>query len=182
MIQYLFVPGWSGSGPQHWQSHWKRELANASRVEMPDWLEPRREDWLTTLDRAIRSASEPPILVGHSLGCVAIAHWASLVQCRVHGALLVAPADVDREACPEQLRAFAPLPRVRLHFPSRIVASDDDPYTTLTRVQQIAHDWGSDVTVLTGAGHINTASGFGPWPEGRRLLRQLVDSLPIRET
>jgi predicted alpha/beta hydrolase family esterase len=172
MTRYLIIPGWAGSGPDHWQSHWERDLANASRVEMPDWLEPRRADWLRTLECAVHSLNDPPILIAHSLGCMAVAHWAAVSTHRVRGALLVAPADLDRERCPTYLREFAPVPRARLRFPSRVVASDNDPYATLTRVTQIAADWGSDLTVLETAGHINSESGHGRWFEGRRLLRQ----------
>ena len=107
MTPYLIIPGWAGSGPDHWQSHWERDLANASRVEMPDWLEPHRADWLGTLDRAVRSSKQPPILVAHSLGCIAVAHWAAVSTHRVRGAVLVAPADLDREECPAYLHEFA---------------------------------------------------------------------------
>jgi predicted alpha/beta hydrolase family esterase len=171
MPRYLIIPGWAGSGPDHWQSHLERDLANSSRVEMPDWLEPRRADWLETLDRAVRSSREPSILVAHSLGCMAVAHWAASSTLRVRGALLVAPADLDREHCPAYLREFAPVPRGRLRFSSRVVASDNDPYATLAWVTQLATDWGSDLTVLDKAGHINRDSGYGRWPEGRTLLR-----------
>jgi predicted alpha/beta hydrolase family esterase len=33
--------------------------------------------------------------------------------------------------------------------------------------------WGSRVECLGRAGHINAESGFGPWPEGLRLLAEL---------
>lgn len=173
MTRYLFIPGWGGSGPDHWQSHWERELPDATRVEMPDWDAPRRADWIRTLDHAIRASTEPPVLIAHSLGCVAVAWWAGVSPCPVRGALLVAPADLDREDSPPPLREFRPLPRAPLPFSSHVVASDDDPYASLARVRQIAQDWGSTLTVLAGAGHINTASGYGPWSEGRLLLDAL---------
>ena len=170
MARYLIVPGWGSSGPTHWQSHWERTLPDAARVEMAEWLEPRRSDWVATLDSAIRDADEPPVLIAHSLGCVTIAHWAQSSTAPIRGALLVAPADVDRATCPDVLRDFAPVPREPLPFPSRVVASDDDPYASLAWSQSIARAWRSDVVVLAGAGHINTASGFGPWPDGRSHL------------
>ena len=177
MTRYLVIPGWAGSGPDHWQSHWERTLANAARVEMSDWLEPSRADWLETIDRAVRVLNEPPILIAHSLGCVAVAHWSAYSTHPICGALLVAPADLDREGCPANLREFAPVPRARLRFPSHVVASDDDGYASLTRIAEMVADWGSQLTVLEKAGHINTDSGFGPWPEGRSLLRRFEDSI-----
>jgi len=110
MSRYLIIPGWAGSGPDHWQSLWERDLAGATRVEMPDWHAPKRGDWVETLDRAVRAQAEPPILIAHSLGCLAVAHWAMRSTHPVRAALLVAPADVERAACPPVLRGFAPVP------------------------------------------------------------------------
>ena len=172
----LIVPGWSGSGPEHWQTLWQHELATASRVEMPDWDHPTLVDWLATLDRAVRAAPSPPVLVAHSLGCIAIAHWAARTPAPIRSALLVAPPDLDRDDCPPTLRDFAPIPRARLPFASCVVASDDDPYTELPRSLQMAFDWGSRLVLLDAAGHINTASNLGHWPEGRALLDELVQS------
>jgi len=176
MTRYLTIPGWSGSGPGHWQSHWEHDLANASRVEMPDWFQPRRADWVAAIDAAVLAAPEPPILIAHSLGCHAVAHWAERSTQRVRGALLVAPPDLERKACPPALRDFAPVSRAKLRFASRVVASDNDPYGALPAVIQMAFDWGSEVTVLESAGHINSDSGFGRWPEGRGWLIGFLDA------
>lgn len=176
MQAHLIVPGWGGSGPDHWQTHWERELPDASRLEVADWYLPRTDDWLRALDDAIGAAAAPPIAIAHSLGCIALARWASSSVRPLRGALLVAPADLDRVGCPEALRAFGPVPRARLPFAARVVASDDDPYATLERAQQMAADWGAQLIVLRRAGHINAESGFGPWREGRRWLDGFADS------
>jgi len=176
---YLIIPGWRGSGPDHWQSHWERELDGARRVEMPDWIAPRRAAWVEALDRAIGDAAAPPILIAHSLGCPTVASWAATGRRAVRGALLVAPPDLDRAddpAYPDAVLEFARVPRARLPFPARLVASDDDPYASLAYAQQLAADWGAGLTVLSGAGHINPDSGFGRWRDGRALLDQLRGS------
>jgi predicted alpha/beta hydrolase family esterase len=179
-MPYLIIPGWAGSGPEHWQTHWERELEDARRVEMHDWLEPRRSDWVQALDHAIRDAAAPPILIAHSLGCVAVAHWAATGGRPVRGALLVAPADLDRASCPPALLGFAPVPRARLPFAAHVVASDDDPHAALDRARQMAADWGASLTVLSGAGHVNADAGFGRWREGRELLRAFGAPRPQR--
>src|SRR5215475_11034403 len=89
MQPHLIVPGWGGSGPDHWQTHWERELPNASRLEVADWYVPRKDDWLRALDDAIHRAAAPPIVIAHSLGCMAVAHWAVSTRHPVRGALLV---------------------------------------------------------------------------------------------
>jgi len=182
MKRYLIVPGWSNSGPTHWQSHWQRALG-AERVEMPNWEAPRRVPWIDALDAAIRAAPEPPVLIAHSLGCVAVVHWAAQRLGSVsrlpaiRGALLVAPADVDCEGCPGALADFAPVPRVRLPFATHVVASDDDPYAALEIARRWAEDWGESLAVLSNAGHINVASGFGPWREGYAQLGRVAGDI-----
>jgi uncharacterized protein len=178
MQPHLIVPGWGDSGPDHWQTCWERELPHTTRLEVPDWHEPRRDDWLRALDDAISSSAAPPIVIAHSLGCVALAHWAASAAHPVRGALLVAPADVDRAGCPRCLRDFAPVPRATLPFFARVVASDDDPYATLGRARQMAADWGAQLTVLHRAGHINAEAGFGPWREGRSWI-DAIAALPV---
>ncbi len=124
-IRYLIVPGWQGSPDDHWQTHWQNSLPNSTRVEQADWLKPRREDWVGELQRTIAEHDTPVILIAHSLGCVTVAHWAQLAPLetlrQVQGALLVAPADVERPNCPPALRNFAPVPTDLLPFPTQIV-------------------------------------------------------------
>jgi len=174
----LLVPGWQNSGPGHWQSLWEAKVKGARRVEMPNWDFPRRPEWVDALDEAIgkawRDSEEAPVLVGHSVGCTAIVHWAREGRWPVRAALLAAPADVDRADCPEPLRNFAPCPRRTLPFPSLLVAGRDDPYTTVAAASAYATAWGSRLVLLERAGHINQASGFGEWPRGEALLKDML--------
>lgn len=174
---YLIVPGWQGSPAEHWQSHWQRLLPNSTRVEQDDWMQPQQANWVSRLEDAIAQAPGPVILIGHSLGCVTIAHWATQaspeLRERVRGALLVAPADVERMECPEPLRDFAPLPRQPLPFPSLLVASDNDPAASAPRALELARDWGSESTLLSGVGHINVKSGHRRWELGFQWLYRL---------
>jgi predicted alpha/beta hydrolase family esterase len=171
----LILPGYADSGPNHWQSHWERIDTACQRVVQDDWLAPRRDDWLATLDRYVAECPAPPVLVAHSLACSLVAHWAAQSRPAAKGALLVAPADVDSPLhTPEEVRSFSPIPLVRLPFPSIVVASTDDPFATVERARDLATAWGSRLVTLHGAGHINADAGFGPWPEGRRLLATLL--------
>ena len=201
----LILPGYGDSGPDHWQSHWERDDPACRRVVQDDWLEPKLQDWLATLDRHIRECVTPPVLVAHSLACSLVAQWAirATVQAErspeerhglagalrtlggvggrvgaphtVKGALLVAPADVDSPMhTPDEVRNFGPIPLVPLPFPSIVVASSDDPFVTPARAAAFAQAWGSRLVTLPGAAHINADAGFGPWPEGRKLLADLL--------
>jgi len=170
----LVVPGWTNSGPEHWQSLWERDHPGFRRVQQRDWDHPDRAEWVRTLDAAIRAESEPPVLVAHSLGCIAVAHWAAAHDRPIAGALLVAPADVERPDAPAPIRNFAPVPLPALPFPAIVVASSDDPYLGLDRAAHFARCWGARLVDLGAAGHINTDAGFGPWPRGLALLHELT--------
>jgi hypothetical protein len=178
-VDILIVPGWSSSGPDHWQSRWQRNLSTARRIEQDDWYEPDRERWVDRIAAEVVRSSRPPVLVAHSLGCTAVVHAAArLPKGLVAGAYLVAPADVDRAArwpvtegqiLDTVASGFAPMPMSPLPFPAHVIASANDPYCTLERVRILAKAWGAQLTEAGDLGHINTASGHGPWPEG--LLR-----------
>lgn len=172
----LVLPGYGDSGPQHWQSRWEASDRRFRRVDQQEWFEPQLDEWLAALDRAIAACPASPVLAAHSLGCALVAHWAQRTGGRaVRGALLVAPSDVDELVnVLDAVRSFAPLPLVRLPFPTIVVASDDDIYMSPARAQAVAHAWGSRLVQLSGAGHINADSGFGEWPEGRALLDELL--------
>src|SRR5918998_1968651 len=96
----LMLPGWTNSGPEHWQSQWERAHPEYRRVEQANWDTPTRDDWLPTIARAIDEAAPPVVLVAQSLGCIAAVEWARQADpasiTRVAGAFLVAPADVER--------------------------------------------------------------------------------------
>ncbi|MDE1168300.1 MAG: alpha/beta hydrolase [Pseudomonas sp.] len=180
-IRYLIVPGWQGSPQDHWQTHWQDSLPNSTRVEQADWMVPQRRDWVAALDEAVDAADTPVILIAHSLGCVTVAHWAEQATRsalrKVHGALLVAPADVERPNCPPALQNFAPIPRHLLPFPSQVVASDNDPAISAPRALQLARDWGAEAGILAGGGHINVKSGHRRWEQGFAYLYRLQSRL-----
>jgi predicted alpha/beta hydrolase family esterase len=71
------------------------------------------------------------------------------------------------------------MPLVPLPFPSIVVASSDDQYVSPERAVEFARVWGSELRVIGAAGHINGASGYGPWPEGEAMLLELMARLPI---
>jgi predicted alpha/beta hydrolase family esterase len=174
----LTVPGLGGSGSSHWQTLWESSRPDVVRVELGMWNTPHRNAWVTKLDEAIRQAQAPVILAAHSLGCLAVAWWAQLSPqpygWPVAGALLVAPADVDWEGAPDEIRSFAPAPRLPLPFPSILVASSDDPWASIDRAHSMAANWGSHFVDVGPQGHLNAASGIGWWQEGQELLERVI--------
>ena len=172
----LVVPGWLGAGPEHWQSRWERNLRTARRVEQDDWTAPDKDKWVGNIIKAVAAAEKPVVLVAHSLGVIACVHAGlKLPPGAIAGAFLVAAADIDRAGdwpaaegneWPGDDSGFAPVPLEPLPFPSMLLVSDDDPYCRPERARHFAAAWGSQVIELGALGHVNAASGQGPWPEG----------------
>src|SRR6266849_10795633 len=173
----LTVAGLWNSGPQHWQTHWEKKHA-WHRVQQSDWDRPDRDEWVAMLDDAIQSCPDPPILAAHSLGCALVAQWVEDCGGRgVSGAFLVAPSDVEAPAYPVEGRSFSKIARVKLPCPSIVVASTNDEYVTVDRAREFADAWGSRLVLIGPAGHINGASGYGPWPEGEAMLLEFGEAI-----
>ncbi|MGW6917492.1 RBBP9/YdeN family alpha/beta hydrolase, partial [Kitasatospora sp. NPDC054939] len=178
-VTYLVLPGYENSGPEHWQSRWEAADPAFRRVEQEDWDHPEPGAWVARLDEAVAAAGQdgPVVLVAHSLGCVTVARWVAGVPAErtagVRGALLVAPADIDRAEVPA-LYGFRPVALAAFPFPAVVVSSSDDPWVAPERARGFAAAWGARYVEPGAFGHLNSASGLGDWPAGRDLLAELV--------
>ena len=176
MTSVLLVPGLWNSGPQHWQTHWEAKHPDWPRIQQRDWDRPDRDEWVRTLDETVARMPSPVVIAAHSLGCVLVAQWvANGGGDRAAGAFLVAPSDAEAPGYPEEGRSFDKVPLVRLPFPSIVVASSNDEYVALRRAEDFANAWGSRFVNIEPAGHINGASGYGPWPAGEQMFIEFCD-------
>jgi len=177
----LILPGWQGSGPDHWQSRWER-LYGYTRVEQHDWMRPLRGDWIARLEDVVLSCDEPAVLVAHSLGCPHVAAWAahSKNTHRVRAALLVAPPDVERNDLRTMLPSWSPIALGRLPFAARMLVSSNDPYCGAARSRQLAEAWGAERVDVGAHGHLNADSSLGDWPEGHAALLALLRQTPAQ--
>lgn len=173
--KYLIVPGVTNSSPQHWQSLWEKEFPEKfRRIEQAEWDRPVCDDWIETIETEVQKESpEPVVLIAHSLGCTAVAHWAKRFGTRIKGAMLVAPSDCEAETYKFDTKGFAPIPLEPLPFKSLVIASTNDEYVSFERARQFAEAWGSELINVGDKGHINLGSGFGEWNEGLELLKRL---------
>lgn len=174
----LIVPGYTNSGPDHWQSRWEEKLSTARRVEQAEWSKPVREDWVQAVADAANQADKPIVLVAHSLGVPTALHALPLITKPIAGAFFVAPPDVSNpEIRPKHLMTFGPYPRDRLPFPSMVIASRNDEFCDFAVAEQLANDWGSLFIDAGESGHLNAESGHGPWPEGSMVFAQFLSKL-----
>ncbi|WP_244534681.1 alpha/beta hydrolase [Hyphomicrobium sp. CS1GBMeth3] len=167
MATTLIIPGLNSSGSAHWQTWFEAQIPDAVRVIQGDWKRANLPEWSGRVRREISRRSGPILIAAHSFGALAAVQAAEDYSERIAGALLVAPAD------PNKFGISDALPPGRLNFPATLVASSNDPWLSLDRALALAIRWGANLVDLGQAGHVNAESGYGPWPFGLALLRQL---------
>jgi uncharacterized protein len=170
MSEIIILPGIGGSGDAHWQTHWEDAHQNMRRFAPASWDQPDLRDWIAALDSAVAAASEPPLLVAHSLACLLISLWRRVSHRPIIGAFLVAVPDPNSPQFPDEAAEFVDIPEEPLGFPSLIVASSNDPFASLAYVRRRAAGWGTGLVEVGALGHINGASCLGAWKEGLNLL------------
>lgn len=177
----LLVPGLRDEAPGHWQAILAGQCPGA--VSLPA-LGRRNIDLaarIEQIEEAVQAIAGPVVVVAHSGGAIATAHWAQRTRAAVQGALLATPPLFAGPLGPEfpELAEFlrhgwAPIPRTPLPFPSIVAASRNDPLGAYEGVSELARDWGARLLDLGHSGHLNPASGFGPWPAAIELVRELA--------
>lgn len=170
----VIVPGWHGSGSGHWQTWLADQLRAAGRevrvADLPDPDEPRLAGWLAALRASLTGL--PPDgfdLVAHSLGAVLWLHHVSDPAGTPRPARVALVAPPSPHAGLAELAEFLPPPldvdAVRAAADGTVlVGGDADPNLP----EGIAAAYGLPLkmatTVIEGGGHLNTSSGYGPWP------------------
>jgi serine hydrolase len=169
----VIVYGYDGSGPGHWQRWLEDELRRRGTPVvfpvLPDPLAPQKDARVHALTEIVDATPHTPVtFVCHSLGCWAVDHLLATRGARgVHAALLVAPP--SPHLLFEPVESFLPPPRraaawAPLAARSLLVGSDNDEFTAAEEFEAIAATLGIRHHIIPGAGHINLASGYGPWP------------------
>lgn len=180
-VTVVIVPGLRDHVPGHWQNLLAMRLPRVRCVPPLGRTQLDCESRVAALEAELAAIEGPVILVAHSAGVVTVAHWAMRGTRPIMGALLAAPADMER-AMPEGYpniveladNGWLPVPRRCLPFPSIVAASTNDPLAQFDRVAQLASDWGSRLVNVGAVGHLNPASGHGQWLQAEVLIDQLL--------
>lgn len=176
--EILILPGLGNSGPGHWQRRWAERFKSGHVVEQDEWDDPDLRDWTAAIVEAVEAAQKPVVIVAHSLAVSALVHAAPRFPAgKVKGALLVSPPDHEGKAVPREAHSFGNMPSDPLPFPSLLVVSNNDELVSPERAADMAAAWGSELHFAGDAGHINEASGHGPWPEGLLMFTRLMQRI-----
>lgn len=176
--RFLILHGYEGSGPEHWQTWLAGRLrehgAHVRYPDLPDPFAPQPAAWGAALHAELAGLAAGAggdgerVVVCHSLASTLWLREAAAVapEHRVDRAVLVAPPCPDGvpavlarffgvDARAEALSAAAGA--------TRMVCADDDPFCPEGAATRWAAPLRLPVDLVTGGGHINPDTGFGPW-------------------
>ncbi|TDC86121.1 serine hydrolase family protein [Micromonospora sp. KC606] len=173
MTRFLLVPGRGIPGPEHWSRRWADAHPAYRWAPEPPGPPLILRERVGALHAAVSESDEAAVLIAHSAGCITTAAWAANHTGPVRAALLVTPPRIDGFKPDDPSDIPWVTPRGKLPFRAVLVASRTDPYTTFEQFEQLAEDWGAELVDAGDVGHLDTATGFGPWPQGERLLNEL---------
>ncbi len=177
MARVLINHGWTNTRQE---GHWQRLLAGALRAaghqvqypQYPNTQKPVFSEWQELLTAELELLHEAgageTVVICHSLGCInfLIAAKSGRITTPIDRVLLVAPADP---------RTLGEIPEFKIDVASAnaalfdvaksvtLVASDKDPWLPAGVHEAFAEPLGLEPVILSGAGHLASGDGFGPW-------------------
>ncbi|RZF55783.1 alpha/beta hydrolase [Acinetobacter halotolerans] len=173
MTHTLIVPGVGGSEVQHWQSWLQQQLVSSSRIQQKYWDRPVLSEWVSQFVKTVAEIKSPIQIVAHSFGCLtsvaALAEHPEL-KAKVKNLVLVAPANparfgesgFARHSLTDYKQYFYQL---NIDVPTTLLISENDPWLNYVDALQLAQAWQLTPINLGPVGHVNVASGYGPFPE-----------------
>jgi len=178
----LLLHGWGGSDSPHWQSWLAGEIAKeygtVSFLKFSDFDFPDLEVWKKELLYTLETF-KPDIVVCHSLANTLWFHCIEEII-EVEKLYLVAPPSF--ECAVEEIQEFFPLqlPTATKAKDAILIVSTDDPYISVEEAVELQKSLQINMKVIPEAGHINSDSGYGPWPWILEEIRFDQASLDIK--
>ncbi|MFA6328931.1 MAG: alpha/beta fold hydrolase [Candidatus Micrarchaeia archaeon] len=173
-MKAVFVHGYQGHPMGGFRPYLKRGLEargwSVSAPAMPSPDEPRAEEWVAAIAKEVGIAGEGCVLVGHSLGCIAILRYLEGKGRKVRGAVLVAGFAEKLGDDFKAIEGFVEKPldfaKVRGNCGKMVaIFSDNDPYVPLSQAALFEKKLGAKTVVLHARGHFSSSEGTTELPE-----------------
>jgi len=173
MKRAIIVHCWAGHSGYAWYPWAKKQLESLGyTVSVPDMLDtenPKLENWLPQLQKLVGEPDENLLLIGHSIGSVAILRYLETLEAnqKVNKAVLVAGFTDDLGF--DKLTNFfkTPLDLAKIKIKSKngfvIIQSDNDPYVPMRFAEQLRDELSAPLLVKHNALHMS-GGGDGEAP------------------
>lgn len=169
----FLIHGFNGSPQNHWFPWLRTELvANHFEVfapAMPDPEAPIAKDWIEIISDWVGIPDENTILVGHSLGCIAVVRYLESLKNgkKIAGAIFVAGFSGNTE--PPELKTFWDNPidfeKVKEHGGKMFsIFSDNDEVVPMEKSFDFGKKLGAKLLLEKGKGHFTSVDGVKSLP------------------
>lgn len=170
----VIVHGWDAAPDSNWFP-WLKSVLEEDGVycevpAMPNSALPKLEEWVRYLDQTIERLPKNRrlILIGHSLGCVTIAHYLDHVRtARADGCIFVAgfSGNIRIHAFKEFYETPVDLKQVKIKIGKSIsILSLDDKAVPAEKSREFAYGIGAEVIEVNGYGHFMGSEGVTKLP------------------
>ncbi len=183
MKRAVIVHCWGGNSNYAWYPWAKAELEKLGYAvtvpDMPDSDPPKLATWLPHLRQVIGEADEDLVLIGHSIGTVAIMRYLESLQSGQVGKVIMVAGFTDQLGFSELENFF----ETRLDFSSIktkskngfvVIQSDDDPFVSEQYGTRLQEELGAKLIIKHGAKHM---SGDVDGEEACTELPELLENL-----
>lgn len=183
MKRVFVVHGWAGNPNDGWKPWLKKELeANGFNVTipaMPSPAKPRMKEWIETLKNLVGKPDEETILVGHSLGCIAILRYLEeLKEGKIHKAVLI--AGFSNNLGFDEIKNFFEKPidwnKIKQRCDNFVLLhSDNDPYVPLKEGKILEKELNSKLVIEKGKKHFSNDDGIDFLLQGKPILKAVLE-------
>ncbi len=183
-INVVIVHGWEAAPDSNW-FQWLKNILEEEGMHcvvpsMPNSSRPVLAEWVDFLKKTVESL--PPggklILIGHSLGCVTIAHYLDRVlEARADGCIFVAgfSGTIRIQAIKEFYENPVNLANVKTKIGKSVsMHSLDDKAVPAAKSHEFAHQLGAEIMELDGYGHFMGSQGVTQLPVILPELQKLL--------
>lgn len=183
LASVIVIHGFTGRPNKAWRPWLKQELLDRGVAvaipAMPEPDEPHETAWLDTIDQAIEGATTPIILIGHSLGGLAILRWLETrakgpIHAIIEVAGLITPGNYPNYNFFERFHVPKDWERIQHMARHRIgIYSEDDPAVPMIEGDKYERLASAQMLRVDGYGHFSDDSHVTKVPE----LLQIIDNL-----
>ncbi|MGX2950691.1 RBBP9/YdeN family alpha/beta hydrolase [Ursidibacter sp. B-7004-1] len=182
MTKVYVVHGYTASSEKHWFPWLEKALGEIGidciRLDMPNSANPNCDKWLTYLENNVVIDNET-IVVGHSLGCIALLNFLAKNYEQPSAAIFVSGFYQPISTLPELTpfsNLYAILPPC-MPFKSYVIASLDDSIVPHTYSDELAKHLKADYIRLPTGGHFLDREGITEFP----LILDIITKLCNKE-
>lgn len=176
----LIFHGYGANPNDHWFGWLAQQLDSASistKVPaLPDSLAPDAARWQESIGATVGEPSEDSVVIAHSLGCLAVLRYLSLLTSAWRlGSLVLVSGFLDPLPALPELDGFISAGCDVTGLSERInrvivIRSDDDPLVPPVHTDRLAGLLEAETVVVPKAGHFLAADGYSTLPDALNAI------------